>query len=211
MSVLYLKDYKKYIILVFVAATIHLTALFSLVLIFLDFRLYFKKSENKYKKYIVPVTFLVISLILVLNFTFFIGIITKLPYLDHYAYLGEVSDIGGNKDIALTGVLLFAIICFSFESYKKNIDLQVLLVFIIFAFILSLTGLANPDAKRIAMYFDLIYLVFIVIIIDTAIDKCFKYFYISGFIFYAIAKFVVVYYYLGNAEIFPYAIKWFIK
>lgn len=207
---LYKKDYKKFILLIFLAATIHLTALFSLVLILFDARLYFKENDKTYKKYIIPGVLLSLTLIFMINFTFFIGLITKLPYLEHYSYLTNSVNVGGNKDIYLTAVLLILIVIFSFRSYKKDINLQVLLIFIIFAVILLLGGFFNPDAKRIATYFDLVYIVFIIEIINNRKSIKWKNIFSVGFILYALTRFVLVFYYLGNAEIFPYAIKWFI-
>ena len=208
---LYKKDYKKFVIWVVIASTIHLTAIFFLSLLLLDIRLYFQNSEKVYKKYIIPVAFLLFVLIMALNFVFFIGILTKIPFIEHYSYLVENIDIGGNRDLILNAAILIGVIIFAFKSYKNNIDLQVLLSFILFTFILSLTGLSNPFAKRISMYMDLVYIIFFVKIASNRETLKMKNIFALGLLFYSISRFILVYYIMGNSEIFPYAVNLFIN
>lgn len=209
LSFLYKKHYLKFFFLVLLASTFHFTAILMLVLIFFDPRIYDIGKKFRIKKYIIPLLLLFLTALIVINFNFIVTYLTSNPYFSHYSYLVSSERVGQNRDIILNGILIGIILVFGFKLFKNDDSIKALLFILVFGFILSFTGKQMLYAKRISMYMDLIYIVLIIKVIYSFNKTIWKKLFLGGYITYAVIRFIIMYYYLGNAEIIPYVYRMF--
>lgn len=142
-------ELKKYLIVVIVAMTFHVSAVIALPIFFL-----WDRKEYKVKINFKIVSFLIVVLIVSLNISKIIGIISNFSIFSRYETY-ELTSVGGeNRSFLLKTVSLIPILFLS--KRLANIDKRngFFILLMVVSTCLEFTGFFSPYVKRIGIYFE---------------------------------------------------------
>jgi hypothetical protein len=206
LALAYIKEEKrtKAILLILLATTFHATALLTLLFIILDYRIYLPILKNK----TIKGTFLIIAIILipivVFNLQSIISFLNSMGILTSYSRYAIPIQTSQNRDIYLKVLIVGYISFYSkklFDNDKYNFNLLILLII---GLMLTFSGFNNPFIKRLSLYFDIVNIILISKILYLHKLNFNRYFTGVLIVLYSLSKFLLVYYYLGHNEIFPF-------
>jgi len=201
-----IKDNKRIlaIIMILLATTFHSTAILSIAFIFLDYRIYAGILKNAtVKGFFIFLVFIVLPVI-VINLQGILSFLNNQGLFLNYSRYAVVMQTAENREIYLK--LLIAVIVFLFGKKLVEIDKFnfTLIILLLIGFFVTFSGINNPFIKRLAYYFDIVNIVLITHIYKIQNLRFNRYVVGSLILLYSISRFILVYYYLGHHEIFPY-------
>lgn len=172
-------------------------------LVVLPFYFIIPKKEKPNNKIILRVLAIVLMIFIVINFTNMISIITKINLFDKYSiYEKEVES--ANREVLLKFIIFAFILIFAKKLIEKDETNAIFIYLLIVDLILTFTGDFSPYIKRIALYFGTLRIFVLPAILTTIKNKNERIVVWIGITGYAIAYFVLAYYILGQSAIFPY-------
>lgn len=191
------RNWKKFTIIILIAALFHVSAL-----LFLPFYFVFDKENNNKKKY-VRYIYIICTILVVFFYERMVNILSSIAIFEEYAmYTNELS--AANREAILNFIILAVILIFRKRLIKYDERNELYIFFYIISTILTLMGYITPYAKRIATYFG-ISSIFILAsfpnIVKTKEQKVFIYFLIA---FYVICYFTISAYILKQGNVIPY-------
>lgn len=185
----------QFILLIFVAATFHMSVIVLTPLILL--------IDNNGVLYKNRAFFLIISASLIaINWQQFLIFLGHIPFLNKYIRYMEV--VESNNYIFFINLIIYIFFIFFINKIRK-IEPHYKIIFIILSLdlIFLFIGFKMPYIKRISLYFN----TFSIYLISTVhnIFKTKERFIIKAFIFiYGIAYLIAMYWFIGHSNIFPY-------
>lgn len=199
------RDYKKYILLTILSSLFHLTSIFTFIILLFDFRFLNGSKHQKIVIYGIIFAFISVVPMIVMNYQSIVSFLSQFAIFSDLERYTNTLSIGKNRDIVLNAIILLFILLFSYRQYRSDKNITYLLFLLLFGFILSFTGIFNPYVKRISYYFEIIYVLFFLIIIKSFKDPINRFIGKLVVLSFSVLKFVVVFYIIGNNEIFPYS------
>lgn len=189
---------KKFILLILLAFLFHKSAI-----VFLPVYFFWNHRENKIANLRIIIPSMVIVVIMVLNYSLVIEFFSSLQVFESYSTYSISQERGSNRDFFV--YLLMLIIFFIFLKKLRKIDERNMLFFIMFfiGVVISLTGFYHPQVKRIAIYYQLPSMILIGYL-PMVFVKEYRFFIMLSITVTAMMFFIVTYYVIGNAQIFPY-------
>ncbi len=188
----------KFILLILLAFLFHKSAIVFLPIYFL-----WNHRENKIANLSIIIPTLLIVVIMVLNYSLFIELFSTIKVFEEYGAYAIGQDRGANRDFFV--YLFMFIIFFIFLKKLRKIDERNMLFLIIFliSVLIGITGFYHPQVKRIAIYYQLPSMILIGYL-PMLFVKEFRFFITLSISIMAIMFFIVTYYIIGSAQIFPY-------
>ncbi len=186
------RKFIKYVIIVLLASSIHVTAMCGIAIYFLHDT---RETFLSFKK-------MCYILLGVLG-------ISLLPYIlravggrfeEYLDYMGNISNL--SFYITLAWCLLFCAMYKRFMTIDKRNG--VLIMMMVIGLLLSLSGFYSPFVKRIASYFTFSQFLLMGQLPEMVANGRSRIFVKSCIIMYTIALFVITYYILGQSDIIPY-------
>ena len=190
------RQLKKFIVTVLIASLFHTTALF-----FLPFYLVFDK--NKTKRKIVKCIYLIITLLIVFNYSFIINLLSKVSTFEKFELYSTEID-SNNLDFILNVIIVSIILLFRKLLIKYDSRNELFIYFSIINVILLMTGYFSPFVKRIALYFGISNIFLFASLPQISKNdgqKALIYFLIA---IYAVAIFTITVYVLKQGNVIPY-------
>jgi hypothetical protein len=186
------------------AATFHTTAILAIAFIFLDYRIYEGILKNKSIK-IVFLIFVFIGIpALVINLQNIIIFFNNRGLLTNFSRYAQVIQTAENREIYLKSLITLTVFLFSFKLIEYDNYNFNLIILLMIGFLLTFTGINNPFIKRLSYYFDIVTIILIANIYKIQKLRFNRYITGSIIFLYAFSRFILVYYYIGHNEIFPY-------
>lgn len=198
----YLKDDKKtpYIIAILIASTFHMTALFTLPIIFISFDMIRQKNGMKYVfLMILPLTVIYIFFDHVLLF------LENIPFLSTYSKYKSTLE-ANNFSFYVYLTIFFIVYVFKKPMFERNKNINIILLFVMLSLILQLFGFRHITLGRMSGYFHLFLFImmFEFVNIFSGLDRMF---FKSMLYVYAATTFIVFYWIIGHSNLFPYMYK----
>lgn len=195
------RQFIKFVITILIASLFHKTAIIVLLL-------YFLWSKNNEIFNILKMCVAIFLLIFIaIYYIDFLEILSSINGFENYSiYLtNEVS--GQNRDIYLKFVVFIMIFLIRKPLIKYDERNKFYLLLLVFDLIISFTGYSSPFIKRFSLYFGIAQLFLL-----ASAPKAFKGKTVKMLIYfliciYGILYFVLIYYLLGQSDIFPYKLN----
>jgi len=200
---IYGKKLTHFTIFIIIGSFIHKSILIVYPFYFI-YNFLLKNNKNKKEKKIIIILFYLISFICLLNYVNIIKILGKIiPFFQKYK-LYIVYNFSSNLIILLKLFLLTIVLPFRRKLIKLNKKNNLLVLFIITDFLLTLLGFYNIYVKRISSYFYVYY----ILIIPQFLELFPKYNLCLKILIYIVVIILCLlqYYILGFAEVIPYQV-----
>lgn len=197
----------KFLFFSLLASSFHITALVILPFYFMFS--YFKGELNsKDKKFVfIRVIFTVITLIFVINFDYFLSMLSNVGGFEKFDDYATQVDRGSNREILLKVLIFAVVLTFSRKLVEFDSRNKLYVFFLGVDILLTLVGFWNPFVKRVTLYFNIVQILVIPSIITILVHRLEKYVGVSIILFYCLGYFVLVYYILGQSKVIPYNIN----
>lgn len=195
----------KFLLLMLLAGTVHVSALIAIPLLYFNYIFSEKKellnSSWRLKASLVKALIPTVVITALLPFTFII--LGQLGVFEKYIQYESVDLTGNNYSFFLKLFIFTGISIFAHKIIKNAQDRA---FFGLSAMEVSLValGFITSPLKRIAMYFSIYPLLLLPKIVDMFTDKLGKTLSYTLIILFGISYFIFSFYILGQAEIFPY-------
>lgn len=187
-----------YIIKILLASLFHISALFLLPFIVVNFL----KNKKLNEKLIFIVIFILV--VVVLNFNRFINVLSMIPFLEKYLMYEAVRE-GNNYTFYLVLSTLIVVLLLRKYFYKIDYRTKYIIYLVVFEVLLTYLGFEMIFVKRIASYFEPFRLILLSIapLIVVKRERILVKLSIS---LYAISIFILSFWILGFSDLFPYQI-----
>lgn len=200
---IYSKNFKKFLLLLFLAISFHTTAIVTLPMYFL----YSKNSRQSYSWK--SILIVLISIILFSNIQYFFPMLSSLSFLGKYSsYLSSTTTVGSNTSLLLKLMIIAFILLFKKRLEQHDEKNAFLILLLVISLCLELTGFFSAFIKRLSMYYysipSILLLSQIPIIAKNSRNKLALY---LGIITYAVLLFLISYVILKQSNIIPYRIN----
>lgn len=138
------------------------------------------------------------------NFSEILTLISEIDMFSKYTSYITREREGENRELYLTGLILFGVFLFRRELKDHDPRNELLIPLLTVGFLLGFLGFIDADIKRISLYFDVIRIVLLASLPKLFVSKELKTLFTSGLIIYALYFFLLMFYILEHSEIFPY-------
>lgn len=201
------RKFSKFLFFNLLAASFHITALVIIPFYFM-FSYFNGELSSKDKKFVLIRTiFTVVTLIFVINFDYFLSMLSNVGGFEKFDDYATQLDRGSNREILLKLLLFVVVLTFRRKLVEFDNRNKLYIFFLGIDILLTLVGFWNPFVKRVTLYFNVVQILVIPSIISILINKLEKYVVVSIILFYCLGYFVLVYYVLGQSKVIPYNIN----
>ena len=197
------RDFKRFVFWIFIASFFHTTALLCIPVYFI-----FTKSEkNLNKMNYTKILSIIFLIIIIINFNNLIKIITQIGIFSKYdIYSNYVESSNRTVILNIIFLLIFFILKKEMVNYDEKNNVFILLYFI--GTILDFSGFISPYIKRISLYFSISSLYLLSSLPMIFKNNKQKYSLAFFILMYAILRFIISAYMLGQANVIPYNTFW---
>lgn len=194
------RKWLKYLLIVFIATSIHISALLALPLYFLINE---KKEINRWVAAIIS-----FGLILFTTRPSWIFImLSTIPGFERYLFYADYSGDANNRMIFINFIILIIIYLLKKYLFERNPENKLFVLLLFFGLLIGLTGFTSPFIKRLGTYFDILQIVLIAELSNIFSDKVQSLIVKYGIYVMCVIYFVIAYYYLSLAKVIPYSFQ----